>query len=125
MQRLILLMLCGIWGIGTFGQNINDKILGQWTNVDQNRVLEFVKNGSVYDAIINEADPPSFIGQKQITSLEHAEENDYRDGTLHIFQKDRTAKCLLKLLSENQLELKVSMGLISKSAVWTRVSQKI
>jgi uncharacterized protein (DUF2147 family) len=125
MQRLILLMLCGIWGIGTFGQNINDKILGQWTNDEQDRVLEFVKNGSVYDAIIREADPSSFIGQKQITSLKHNKENDYKGGTLHIFQKGRTAKCSAKLLSENQLELKVSMGLISKSTVWTRVSQKI
>jgi uncharacterized protein (DUF2147 family) len=106
-------------------QNINDKLLGQWTNDDQNRVLEFVKNGSAYDAIIREADLPSHIGQKQITSLKHKKENYYKGGTLHILQKDRTAKCTAKLLSENQLELKVSMGLISKSAVWTRVSQKI
>ena len=125
MQQFFHVILFVVLGARLLTQNINDKTFGQWTDDNQARLIEFVKNYSAYEAIIRAADLYFLIGKQQITSLGYAQENDYRGGALHIIQKDRTAKCLVKLLSENQLELKVSMGSISKSAVWTQVSQKI
>ena len=124
MQQFIHIILFVVFGARLLTQNINDKTLGQWTDDNQAGLIEFVKN-SAYEAIIREADLYFPIGQQQITSLEYAAENDYKGGAIHIIQKDRTAKCLVKLLSENQLERKVSMRLFSKSAGWTRVSQKV
>ncbi len=121
MQSLMFLMFSAILGMGTINSNDSDKILGQWTDEDQTRILEFVKNGDVYEAIIIEADPASYIGKKQITSLKFHKKNVYKDGTLHILKKDRTATCSAKLISDTEMKLKVSIGMMSKSAVWTKL----
>ncbi|MBK8493212.1 MAG: DUF2147 domain-containing protein [Saprospirales bacterium] len=123
MQQFIFLSLCMLFCMSTFAQNTNDRILGQWTDEDHTRVLEFVRNGSFYDAIIREAEPSSLIGKKQITSLKYDTGNAYKDGLLHAFQKGKTANCSAKLLEDNKLQLKASKGLTSKSSVWTRVTK--
>jgi uncharacterized protein (DUF2147 family) len=84
-------------------------------------VIEFVKNGSGYDAIIKEAEPDSLIGMKQITSLKHKRGNVYTDGTLYIIQKDKTVDCSANILSDNRLELKVIYGFMSKSQIFTKI----
>ena len=123
MQQFIFLSLCMLFSMSTFAQNTNDRILGQWTDEDHTRVLEFVRNGSFYDAIIREADPSLLIGKKQITSLKYDTGNAYKDGLLHAFQKGKTVNCSAKLLEDNKLQLKASKGLTSKSSVWTRVTK--
>ncbi len=85
MQSFILFIASTLLGISTFAPTNNDTILGQWTNEDNSRVLEFVKNGSEYEAIVRKAELPAYIGKKQITSLKYDKKNAYVDGTLHIF----------------------------------------
>ncbi len=115
-------MVSVLLGISTYAQSNNDKILGKWTNEDKSRVIEFVKNGSSYDAIINKAESSSLVGKKQITALKHSKENHYTDGTLHIIQKGKTASCSAKLVSDTKLALKASIGFMSKTQVWTKLT---
>ncbi|MEP2276351.1 MAG: DUF2147 domain-containing protein [Reichenbachiella sp.] len=121
MQRLILLVAGVLLGINAYAQTTEDKILGKWTNPDKSRVIEFVKNGDNYEAIIRESDEASFVGKKQITNLSFEKDGAYEDGTVHILQRNKTADCTTHLLSIDELELKVSFGLMSKSVIWTRV----
>lgn len=123
MQQFIFLSLCMLFSMSAMAQNTNDRILGQWIDQDQTRVLEFVKNGSSYDAIIREAEPNSLIGKKQISSLKYDKGNAFKDGLLHVLQKGKTATCSAKLLDDNKLQLKASKGLASKLSVWTRVTK--
>lgn len=122
MQRLFFLMVSVLLGISTYAQNSNDKILGKWTNKDKSRVIEFVKNGSAYEAVIIKAESSSLVGKKQITALKHNKDNAYKDGTLHIIQKGKTANCSAKLVSDTKLELKASIGFMSKIQVWKKIT---
>lgn len=124
MPQFIFLLLCMLFSMSAFAQNTNDRILGQWTNEDHTRMLEFVKQGSHYDAIIRKAEPDSLIGKKQISGLRFDKGDSYKGGTLYAIQKGKTANCSAKLLNNDKLELRVSKGLTSKSSVWTRINSK-
>lgn len=124
MLQVIFLSLGMLFSTSAFEQSTNDRILGQWTDEDHTRILEFVNNGSYYDAIIRKAEPDSLIGKKQISGLRYDKGNAYKGGTLYAIQKGKTANCSAKLLSDDKLELKVSKGLASKSSVWTRINSK-
>lgn len=122
MYRLFLITVSLFTSMNCFSQSSNDKILGKWTNKDKTRVIEFIKNGSVYDAIIRKSEKnTSIIGKKQITSLKSEGKDSFDGGTVHIFQRNKEADCSAKLLSENQLEIKASLGFMSKSEVWTKL----
>lgn len=118
---MIFLLAGVLFGISTYAQTSEDRILGKWTNSDQTQLIEFIENGSTYEAIILESDEASLVGKKQITHLKFHKNKKYKGGTVHILRKNRTANCSANLLSEDELELKVSFGLLSKSAIWTRV----
>lgn len=122
MQKLFFLMVSMLLGTSIYAQSSNDQILGKWTNEDKSRVIEFVKNGSFYDAVIIKAENSSYIGKKQISNLKFDKNNAYKGGTLHVYQKGRTANCSAKLVSSTKLELKASSGMMSKSQVWTKVA---
>lgn len=115
-------MVSILLGTSIDAQSSNDQILGKWTNEDKSRVIEFVKNGSSYDAVIIKAENASYIGKKQITNLKSDKNNAYKGGTLHVYQKEKTANCSAKLVSRTKLELKASVGIMSKSQVWTKVA---
>lgn len=121
MQRLIILLVGILFGISAYSQTAEEQILGKWTNPDETRVIEFVQNGDFYEAIIRESDEADFLGKKQITGLKYHKNGTYKDGTVHVLQKNRELDCTANLLSTAELELKVSFGFMSKSAVWTRV----
>ena len=123
MKNSILLLIGIAMTLNLYAKDPYKAILGKWTIEDQNHVIEFVKSGSEYEAIVVEARDPSFIGKKQITSLKHKKGDSYKDGTLHNLQKGRTAKCSAELISDTELELKVSIGFMTKKQVWTRVTQ--
>lgn len=121
-MRKIILMVTGVlFSLNIFAQTTNDKILGKWTNEEKTRIIEFVKSGDAYDAIIREAEDNSLVGKKQITNLKANGTTSFVDGTLHIIKKGKTAKCTALLSGDTRLYLKGSYGLLSKSQIWTRI----
>lgn len=123
MKKLFLVLITSLVALSSFAQaTAHDKILGKWQSEDKTRVLEFVKSGAAYEAIILKSEPASLEGKKQVTGLKaHKKENEYADGTMHIHQKNRTGGCVAKLLSDTQLELKVSVGPVTKKIAFVRV----
>lgn len=124
MKKILFILGLLIIGMNAFAQSSPDKILGKWMSKDKTRVIEFVINGTTYDAIIRKAEDSKLIGKKQITGLIPSGEKSFKNGELHIIQKDATASCKVQLLSDDKLEIKASMGFISKSQVWTRYKEE-
>lgn len=110
-----------ILGISMKAQTSGDGILGKWTNEDKTRVIEFVKNGTSYDAIIRKAENGSAIGKKQISGLKPNGENNYVNGTVYLIKKSKTASCSAQITKDNLLNIKASYGMMSKTQVWTRL----
>lgn len=121
MQKLIFFILAQSFSLMVSAQTAGDRILGQWTNESKTRIIEFVKNGSVYEAIIRKAEDKSLIGKKQITGLKSAGNGKYKDGVIHVYQRNTTASCTVKLPGETKLEITGKVGLMSKSQTWTKV----
>lgn len=121
MQRVVSILTVVLLGLHVFAQAVNDKILGRWINEDQTRVIEFVRNGNNYDAIIRKADDKSLIGKKQITGLQSSGVTSFINGTIHIIKKGKTAKCTATLSADGKLYIEASYGMMSRSQTWTRV----
>ena len=122
MQKLFLFTIGILLNFYSYSYaQTNEKILGKWTNADQSRIIEFVKNGNTYDAIIRKTDEASLIGKKQITGLKASGKNAFNKGTLHIFKKNKEADVSAGLLSDKKLELKASIGFMSKKEIWTKL----
>ncbi|MGC3979347.1 MAG: hypothetical protein QM751_14655 [Paludibacteraceae bacterium] len=64
MKKLILLTVTLLMRVGLFAQNQNDMILGEWENKEKTHIVEFVKNGNTYEAIIRKSKNSSVIGKK-------------------------------------------------------------
>lgn len=115
-------MMSALLGLNAYAQTVNsDKILGKWTNEDKTRVLEFVKNGSTYEAVIRSAEDKSLVGKKQITGLKVNGSNTYKDGTVFLFKKNSSAKCSITFVDTNKITIKATKGLYSKSQAWFRL----
>ncbi len=122
MKKSVLWIVCMLWAFASFSQNSSAKILGKWTNDDQTRVWEIIQEGENLEAIVIKSDAPEYIGKKQITGLTFQKADTYSKGEIHIFQKDETLDCSIKLLNKTQLEITVKKGLFSQSNIWTRVT---
>jgi len=96
-----------------------DSILGKWTNEDKTRVLEFVKTGSNYEAVIKEALDKSLVGKKQITSLQYSY-GSYK-GSVYLPKRGKTLPCTLIIKSDGSLRLSANAGFMRQSQTWTRV----
>ncbi|NCT73737.1 MAG: DUF2147 domain-containing protein [Chitinophagaceae bacterium] len=120
--KAVVLMLISISGMitGLSAQTSGDAILGKWTNEDKTRVIEFVKAGSGYEAIIKEAPDKSLIGVKQLTGLEY-DGAGYK-GQVHLPKKGKSYNCSLKVKADGLLELTAKAGIMSKSQLWKKVN---
>jgi len=122
MKRLV----CMFWGLfmfitfNAFALNANHEILGMWRNEEGSRIIEFVQNGAVFDAIIRKAENPSLVGKRQISGLKLTGKDQYDEGMLHLFKRDKTAKCSIKMVGADKIEIKASIGLMSKSQIWVK-----
>lgn len=121
MQFILILFSTILLTVQSPSQPSHDKILGTWGSEEQSRTIEFIRNGDTYDAIIRSAGDAGLVGQKQITGLKAGGENAFKNGTLHIIKKQRTAGCSARLVDDQTLELKASLGFLSKSQTWTRL----
>lgn len=119
--KILFALALVVFGMSMKAQTSGDKILGKWTNEDKTRVIEFVKNGTSYDAIIRKAENGSVIGKKQISGLKPSGENNYVNGTVYIIKKSRTASCSAQITKDDLLNIKASYGMMSKTQVWTRL----
>lgn len=100
-------------------QSNADDILGKWTNEDKTRVLEFVKTGSDYEAVIQEAPDKTLVGKKQITGLKH--NNGSYKGSLYLPKRGKILPCTLTIKSDSSLQLSAKAGFMSQSQTWTKV----
>ncbi|TWV06820.1 DUF2147 domain-containing protein [Bacteroidaceae bacterium HV4-6-C5C] len=122
MKRLV----CMFWGLfmfitfNAFALNANHEILGMWRNEEGSRIIEFVQNGAVFDAIIRKAENPSLVGKRQISGLKLTGKDQYDEGMLHLFKRDKTAKCSIKMVGADKIEIKASIGLMAKSQIWVK-----
>lgn len=98
-----------------------DGIVGKWTNEDKTRILEFVKNGTTYEAVIVQAPDQQMVGKKQITGLQYA--NGSYTGSVYLPKKNKTLPCTIKLKNATTLELSAKAGFMSKTQTWTRIAQ--
>lgn len=121
MRKLILITVSLLMSIGLFAQNQNDKILGKWENKEKTHIIEFVKNGNTYEAIIRKSKNSSVIGKKQITGLRPSTKGIYVDGELFLYQKKTSVECSVKLVNDTKIEIKASKGWMSKTEVWTKL----
>ena len=125
MKKLLFVMFSlFICASSASAQSLNDKISGKWVNDDQSRVIEFVRNGSVYDAIIIKAEDSTIIGKKQITGLVFTGKDTFQKGVLHIILKNMTVNCKVRIIGDSELEIIVSKGFISKSQIWKRYKEE-
>lgn len=122
MKRLV----CMFWGLfmfitfNAFALNANHEILGMWRNEEGSRIIEFVQNGAVFDAIIRKAENPSLVGKRQISGLKLTGKDQYDEGMLHLFKRDKTVKCSIKMVGADKIEIKASIGLMAKSQIWVK-----
>lgn len=100
-------------------QSNADDILGKWTNEDKTRVLEFVKTGSEYEAVIKEAPDKTLVGKKQIAGLKH--NNGSYKGSLYLPKRGKILPCTLTIKSDSSLQLSAKAGFMSQSQTWTKV----
>lgn len=114
---LAFLFISGLFATADAQTNA-DSILGKWTNADKTRVLEFVKNGNGYDAIIKEAPDKSLVGVRQITGLKYS--NGYYKGSVYLPKRGKTLPCTLTIKSDGTLQLTAKSGFMSQSQTWTR-----
>lgn len=115
---MIFIFIAGLFTAAKAQTNAND-ILGKWSNEDKNRVLEFVQNGSTYEAIIKQAPDPSLVGQKQLTGLSFSKSS--YNGKLYLPKKGKSYPCTITLNANGTMELTAKAGMMSKSQTWTRV----
>jgi uncharacterized protein (DUF2147 family) len=97
-----------------------DAIIGKWTNEDKTRIIEFVKTGATYEAVIKEAPDKSLIGKKQITGLQF-DGRAYKNGKVYLPKRGKTYPCTVSLKGDDTMELSAKAGFMSKSQTWTRV----
>lgn len=95
------------------------KLTGKWTNEDRTRVLEFVKTGDTYEAIIRQAPDKEMIGKKQITGLVY--KGGTFKGTLHLPKKNKVLPCTLVINSDGLLELSAKSGFIGQKQTWSKL----
>lgn len=96
-----------------------DSILGKWTNEDNNRVLEFIKTGSSYEAVVKEAPDKNLIGKKQITGLIY--KNGTYKGSVYLPKRGKTFPCTLTVKSDGSLQLAAKAGFMTQVQIWRRV----
>lgn len=101
-------------------QTSADNILGKWTNEDKTRVLEFIKSGDNYEAIIKESQDKSLVGKKQITDLKYG--NGSYKGNVYLPKRGKTFPCTLTIKSDGSLQLSAKAGFMSQSQIWTKVN---
>jgi len=115
---MILVLVTGLLTT-VYAQNKADGILGKWTNKDKTRVIEFVKSGDGYDAVIREAPNANIVGRKQLTGVAYS--NGTYTGNVLLPKKGKSYPCTLKMKTDSTMELTAKVAFMSQSQVWTRV----
>lgn len=120
MKSILVLFIFAV-GVskGSQAQTNADAVLGKWTNEDKSRVVEFVKAGSGYEAVIRAAPDPALVGKKQLTGLVFG--NGKYAGIVWLPKRGKSYPCVLKMKTDTTLELTANAGFTSKSQVWTKL----
>lgn len=115
----LVVLLAATLFVHANAQNGGDAILGKWTNEDRTRVIEFIKSGNSYNAIIREAPDQSVVGKNQLTNLSY-HEGTY-NGNVLLPKKGKSYSCSLRIRTDGSMELTAKAGFMNKSQVWTKV----
>lgn len=96
-----------------------DSILGKWTNEDKTKIIEFLKNGNTYEAIVRKAEKSESIGKKMITELV-LRGKEY-NGKVYIPKTKKIYDCNIIFLNPKTIELTAKSGFMSQSRQWTKM----
>ena len=116
---MTMLFITGLVTLTATAQTNADDILGKWTNKDKTRVLEFVKSGNSYEAIIQEAPDKQLLGKKQLINLQY--KSGTYQGSLYLPKHGKTLPCTIILNSNGTITLSAKSGFISQSQTWTKI----
>lgn len=115
---MIIIFIGGLLTVAKAQTNV-DAILGQWTNEDKSRVIEFIKNGSSYNAVIKKAPDNSIVGKDQLTGLVY--KNGSYSGKVNVLKKGKSYPCTVSVKNDGTLQITARAGFISKSQTWIKV----
>ncbi len=105
-----------------FSTNHSDAIIGQWENPDGTRRVEIFKGKDCYLGKIiwlKVEKPKAKPGDIVLDDIRF--QNTYWNGKITLPTEDRIFDAELRLLSENQLEIKASYRNMSRKKVWKRI----
>jgi uncharacterized protein (DUF2147 family) len=111
-----------------------DRILGAWSTPKQESTVEIVKCGNAYCGSIqsmktprndeHNADPSlrsrPLVGAQIMTGFQYAGSNTWNGGALYAPARGKNISPDMVLTTPDSLDIKVKMGLISKTVTWKR-----
>lgn len=137
----LILFLALVWSFQLAAQNPADKVCGTWISADGKSHIEiYPQDGKYFGKVVwlkepnDESGQPkkdihnsnSYLAQRPILGLVVIANLKYKkgtweDGKLYAPEKGKTLNCELELLSNDELEMTVSQGFISKSRTLKRL----
>jgi len=107
---------------GVFAQALvkPDGIIGVFTNPDGDRKMEIYKNnGQYFGKTMGAANAEVKAGTIVLKDFIYA--NRKWEGKIYVPEKNKEFNATLELTNPQTLKIKVKVGIISKTKIWTRV----
>ncbi len=135
MKTLLKLTLLFISTTALFAQSSPaDRILGTWSTPKQESTVEIVKCGEAYCGSIQSMKTPTndehnsdpslrsrpLVGAQIMTGFQYAGSNTWNGGALYAPKRGKNISPDLVLTAPDSLDIKVKMGMISKTVTWKR-----
>ncbi len=111
-----------------------DRILGTWSTPKQESTIQIVKCGDAYCGSIQSMKTPAndehnsdptlrsrpLVGAQIMTGFQYAGSNTWNGGALYAPRSGKNISPDLVLTTPDSLDIKVKMGLMSKTVTWKR-----
>jgi uncharacterized protein (DUF2147 family) len=111
-----------------------DSILGTWSTPKQESTVQIVKCGEAYCGSIQSMKTPAndehnsdptlrsrpLVGAQIMTGFQYAGSNTWNGGALYAPRRGKNISPDLVLTTSDSLDVKVKMGIMSKTVTWTR-----
>jgi uncharacterized protein (DUF2147 family) len=111
-----------------------DRILGTWSTPKQESTIQIVKCGDAFCGSIQSMKTPAndehnsdptlrsrpLVGAQIMTGFQYAGSNTWNGGALYAPRSGKNVSPDLVLTTPDSLDIKVKMGLMSKTVTWKR-----
>ncbi len=120
--------------VAAYGQTPAERIVGTWVTPNGGSKIEVVKCGAAYCGSIkwmktpkNDANNPdaglrkrSLVGVQILTGFTYAGNDTWSGGTLYGPERGKEVSPKLVLSAPATLDVKVSVGMVKKTVIWSR-----